>query len=136
MKAPVWYELLHVDKNCGARYGILHTPHGDFETPMFMPVGTQATVKTLIPSEIKEVSQAIPAENLVYVNNSWVILMGNVGLYFDLEEINVSFPFLSLKVYTIPYPIISPFLYYGFSPRTESEVEILFFTRIPILIPF
>ena len=36
-------------------------------------------------SEIKEVSQAIPAENLVYVNNSWVILMGNVGLYFDLE---------------------------------------------------
>ena len=32
-----WLEILHVDKNCGARYGILHTPHGDVEVPMFMP---------------------------------------------------------------------------------------------------
>jgi len=67
MSAPVWYELLHVDKNCGARYGILHTPHGDFETPMFMPVGTQATVKTLIPSEIKEVSQGLILGNTYHL---------------------------------------------------------------------
>ena len=53
MKPPVTYELIHECKQTGARYGILHTPHGDFETPIFMPVGTQATVKTLIPSEIK-----------------------------------------------------------------------------------
>ena len=33
----IWLEILHVDKNCGARYGILHTPHGDVEVPMFMP---------------------------------------------------------------------------------------------------
>lgn len=33
----------------GARAGILRTPHGTFKTPMFMPVGTQATVKTLTP---------------------------------------------------------------------------------------
>ena len=38
------YELLHEDKNCGARYGVIHTPHGDVYTPMFMPVGTLATV--------------------------------------------------------------------------------------------
>ena len=36
----------------GARAGILRTPHGTFKTPMFMPVGTQATVKTLTPEEI------------------------------------------------------------------------------------
>ena len=40
-----WYELKHVCKQSGARYGILHTPHGDVETPMFMPVGTLATVR-------------------------------------------------------------------------------------------
>ena len=49
-----WYELKHVCKQSGARYGILHTPHGDVETPVFMPVGTQATVKTLTPEELKE----------------------------------------------------------------------------------
>ena len=32
------YELLNEDKNTGARAGILHTPHGDIETPIFMPV--------------------------------------------------------------------------------------------------
>ena len=49
-----WLEIKHIDKNTGARYGILHTPHGDCEVPMFMPVGTLATVKTLSPEELKE----------------------------------------------------------------------------------
>lgn len=48
-KFPVWHEVLHVDKNSGARLGILHTPHGSFKTPMFMPVGTLATVKGMSP---------------------------------------------------------------------------------------
>ena len=47
-------EIKHIDKKTGARYGILHTPHGDCEVPMFMPVGTLATVKTLSPEELKE----------------------------------------------------------------------------------
>ena len=42
-----YLEIKHVCKQTGARYGILHTPHGDVEVPMFMPVGTLATVKTL-----------------------------------------------------------------------------------------
>ena len=46
MAKGFYLEVLHVDKNCGARYGILHTPHGDVEVPCFMPVGTLATVKT------------------------------------------------------------------------------------------
>ena len=49
-----WLEIKHVDKETGARYGVLHTPHGDCEVPMFMPVGTLATVKTLSPEELKE----------------------------------------------------------------------------------
>lgn len=54
MNPAVTYELLHVDKNSGARRGIVHTPHGDIQTPVFMPVGTQATVKSMTPEELKE----------------------------------------------------------------------------------
>lgn len=39
------FELQKVDPETGARAGIFHTPHGDIETPVYMPVGTQATVK-------------------------------------------------------------------------------------------
>ena len=67
MKQPVTYELIHECKQTGARYGILHTPHGDFETPIFMPVGTQATVKTLIPSEIEEVSDGLILGNTYHL---------------------------------------------------------------------
>ena len=54
MKPAIVYELLHEDKNSGAKRGIVHTPHGDIETPIFMPVGTQATVKSMTPEELKE----------------------------------------------------------------------------------
>ena len=57
-KEAITYELLHVDKNSGARRGVIHTPHGDIQTPIFMPVGTQATVKALTPEELKEEVQA------------------------------------------------------------------------------
>ena len=50
----ITYELLHTDKNSGARRGVVHTPHGDIQTPIFMPVGTQATVKAMSPEELKE----------------------------------------------------------------------------------
>ena len=53
MKPAVTYELLHECKQTGARRGIIHTPHGDIQTPVFMPVGTQATVKSLTPEELK-----------------------------------------------------------------------------------
>ena len=54
MAEAITYELLHVDKNSGARRGVVHTPHGDIQTPVFMPVGTQATVKSMTPEELKE----------------------------------------------------------------------------------
>ena len=54
MKQAITYELLHVCKQTGARRGVIHTPHGDIQTPIFMPVGTQATVKSMTPEELKE----------------------------------------------------------------------------------
>ena len=60
MKPAVTYELLHECKQTGARRGIIHTPHGDIQTPIFMPVGTQATVKSMTPEELK---QEVNAQN-------------------------------------------------------------------------
>ena len=54
MNQAITYELIHKDKNTGARRGVIHTPHGDIQTPVFMPVGTQATVKSMTPEELKE----------------------------------------------------------------------------------
>ena len=61
------FELKHVCKQTGARYGILHTKHGSFETPIFMPVGTKATVKTLENSEIREASDGLILGNTYHL---------------------------------------------------------------------
>ncbi|WP_152049874.1 tRNA guanosine(34) transglycosylase Tgt [Tautonia marina] len=53
MAAPVRFELLAVDSGSAARCGLLHTPHGTVETPIFMPVGTQATVKGVVPDLLR-----------------------------------------------------------------------------------
>ncbi len=61
------YELLKTDKSSKARLGILHTNHGSFKTPIFMPVGTQATVKTLSPEELKEMGSAVILSNTYHL---------------------------------------------------------------------
>lgn len=61
-------EIKHVCRQTGARYGILHTPHGDVEVPMFMPVGTLATVKTLSPEEIKELGAGVILANTYHLH--------------------------------------------------------------------
>lgn len=58
MEQPIRYELIKKDAKTGARRGRIHTPHGIIETPVFMPVGTQATVKTMTPDELKEMVKA------------------------------------------------------------------------------
>ena len=63
----VKYTLLHVDKKTKARYGTLETNYGTYETPMFMPVGTQATVKTLDARDIKELNSAIILANTYHL---------------------------------------------------------------------
>jgi queuine tRNA-ribosyltransferase len=54
MKNAVTYEMTHKDSRTGARTGVLHTPHGDIETPVFMPVGTQGTVKAMTPEQVED----------------------------------------------------------------------------------
>lgn len=61
-------EIKHVCRQTGARYGVLHTPHGDVEVPMFMPVGTLATVKTLSPEEIKESGAGVILANTYHLH--------------------------------------------------------------------
>ncbi len=61
-------EIKHIDKQTGARYGILHTPHGDVEVPMFMPVGTLATVKTLSPEEVRDAGAGVILANTYHLS--------------------------------------------------------------------
>ena len=61
------YELIAEDKKTGARAGLLHTPHGTFKTPMFMPVGTQATVKTVTPEELEDMGAQIILSNTYHL---------------------------------------------------------------------
>ena len=68
MSKGFYLEIKHVDKNSGARYGILHTPHGDVEVPMFMPVGTLATVKSLSPEEIKSLGAGVILANTYHLH--------------------------------------------------------------------
>ena len=53
------FELIKEEKHTGARLGVFHTPHGDIQTPIFMPVGTAATVKSLMPDTVKELGTQI-----------------------------------------------------------------------------
>ncbi|MFC3779641.1 tRNA guanosine(34) transglycosylase Tgt [Bacillus chungangensis] len=65
--AAITYELIKTCKQTGARLGMIHTPHGSFETPMFMPVGTLATVKTMSPEELKAIGAGIILSNTYHL---------------------------------------------------------------------
>ena len=61
------YNLLKKEKNCKARYGTIETNYGTYETPMFMPVGTKATVKMLTPDELYEMHSGIILSNTYHL---------------------------------------------------------------------
>ncbi|MBE6142158.1 MAG: tRNA guanosine(34) transglycosylase Tgt [Erysipelotrichaceae bacterium] len=63
-----YLEVKHIDKQTGARYSVLHTPHGDVELPAFMPVGTLATVKGLSPEELKEMGAGTILSNTYHLS--------------------------------------------------------------------
>ena len=67
----ITYELIKKDEATGARAGVLHTPHGSFSTPIFMPVGTQATVKAVSPDELKELGAGIILSNTYHLFLAW-----------------------------------------------------------------
>ena len=67
-KSKFYLEIKHICKQTGAQYGILHTPHGDVEVPMFMPVGTLATVKALSPEEVKQCGAGVILANTYHLS--------------------------------------------------------------------
>ena len=66
-RQPGEFELLKRDAATKARLGVLHTAHGDVETPAFMPVGTQATVKALEPRDLVEAKAQIILSNTYHL---------------------------------------------------------------------
>ncbi|WP_252314310.1 tRNA-guanine transglycosylase [Sinobaca sp. H24] len=65
--SAIRYELIKTCKQSGARLGKIHTPHGVIETPIFMPVGTMATVKTISPDELEEMHAQIILSNTYHL---------------------------------------------------------------------
>ena len=63
----VKYRLIKTEKHTGARLGEIITPHGTFPTPMFMPVGTLATVKSMSPEELDEMGANIILSNTYHL---------------------------------------------------------------------
>ncbi len=68
MSNPVQFELIKTCKQSGARLGVLHTPHGDIPTPIYMPVGTQATVKAMTSREMEELGAKIILSNTYHLH--------------------------------------------------------------------
>lgn len=77
------YELIKECRQTGARLGRIHTPHGSFDTPVFMPVGTQATVKGMSPDELKEIEAGIILSNTyhLYMRPGYDIVREAGGLH-------------------------------------------------------
>lgn len=67
MQPAITYRLIKKEKHTGARLGEITTPHGTFRTPVFMPVGTQATVKTLAPEELEDMGAGIILANTYHL---------------------------------------------------------------------
>ncbi len=64
----MFFELIHKEKNTHARVGVMHTDHGDIETPIFMPAGTQATVKSLDSLEVQNLGAQIILGNTYHLH--------------------------------------------------------------------
>ncbi|MBU0597278.1 tRNA guanosine(34) transglycosylase Tgt [Patescibacteria group bacterium] len=104
------FKITHKSTDCQARAGIIHTDHGDIETPIFMPVGTQATVKSLDSNDLENLNAQIilantyhlhlrPGEDLIaeqgglhkFMNWNRPILTDSGGFQvFSLQHVNTS----------------------------------------------
>ena len=67
-KAWFTYDIIAEDPQTHARAGVFHTPHGDVPTPIFMPVGTKATVKGLLPPTLHEMGTKILLANTYHLS--------------------------------------------------------------------
>ena len=77
------FEILFESKENASRVGRLQTPHGEVETPIFMPVGTQATVKSLTPEELRDLGVSMILANTyhLYLRPGHEVIAGLDGLH-------------------------------------------------------
>lgn len=68
MTPPGTFDVLSTDPSTRARLGVLHTAHGQVETPVFMPVGTQATVKSMSPEDLSGMGYQVILGNAYHLN--------------------------------------------------------------------
>jgi len=84
------YTISHKDKNSSARIGKFTTPHGEIETPVFMPVGTKATVKTLSNNELKNLNSQIILANTYHLylrpGNELIKKMGGLHKWMNWDK--------------------------------------------------
>ena len=80
---PAMFSLLQTDGQTRARRGVLHTAHGEIQTPVFMPVGTQGTVKAMTPDELREVGAGLILGNTyhLFVRPGMEIIRAAGGLH-------------------------------------------------------
>jgi len=90
----VEFRLLHEDSSTKARTGMIFTPRGGFNTPVFMPVGTQGTVKAMSPEELREIGIKIILCNTyhLYLRPGWEVIKKLGGLH---RFINWQYPILT-----------------------------------------
>ncbi|MBP9477483.1 MAG: tRNA guanosine(34) transglycosylase Tgt [Sebaldella sp.] len=88
MENPIKYTLLNKDGN--ARAGVVETPHGSIETPVFMPVGTQATVKTMTKEELEIIGSEIILGNTYHLylrpNDALINDFGGLHKFMNWEK--------------------------------------------------
>ena len=88
MKLPVTYKIENKDGK--ARAGVITTPHGEIETPVFMPVGTQATVKTISKEELIDIGSEIILGNTYHLylrpNDELIARLGGLHKFMNWDR--------------------------------------------------
>ena len=101
-KKALEFEIKKIEKNTGARLGVLHLPHGDVETPVFMPVGTQGTVKAMTTDEMKNMVNEISgmsSEAVVEVSFGFPSLIGFTFMSGMINKFKEVFPKAQVSMY-------------------------------------
>lgn len=87
---PVSFRITHQQAGTAARTGLLSTPHGEIETPVFMPVGTKATVKSMTPEELVELGSQIILSNTFHLwlrpGDELIARMGGLHRFMHWER--------------------------------------------------
>src|SRR3989344_8228839 len=84
------FKIIKKDSKTKARAGIIHTPHGDIETPSFVPVGTNGTVKSVSPRDLKEMGAQIVLANTYHLHlrpgEDLIKKMGGLAKFMGWED--------------------------------------------------